>query len=54
MSDLVGNPNCWFSHAQAHLQVEENMRIVIEVLMVWYIVGEKKSEQKEKMSQSTR
>ena len=19
MSDLVGNPNCWFSHAQAHL-----------------------------------
>ena len=18
MSDLVGNPNCWFSHAQAH------------------------------------
>ena len=21
MSDLVGNPNCWFSHAQAHLSV---------------------------------
>ena len=19
MSDLVGNPNCWFSHAQAHI-----------------------------------
>ena len=19
MSDLVGNPNCWFSHAKAHL-----------------------------------
>ena len=22
MSDLVGNPNCWFSHAQAHIIVE--------------------------------
>ena len=21
MSDLVGNPNCWFSHAQAHIQM---------------------------------
>ena len=20
MSDLVGNPNCWFSHAKAHLK----------------------------------
>ena len=20
MSDLVGNPNCWFSHAIAHLE----------------------------------
>ena len=22
VSDLVGNPNCWFSHAQAHLPLE--------------------------------
>ena len=22
MSDLVGNPNCWFSHAQAHAQAQ--------------------------------
>ena len=21
MSDLVGNPNCWFSHAQAHIHL---------------------------------
>ena len=21
MSDLVGHPNCWFSHAQAHFQM---------------------------------
>ena len=21
MSDLVGNPNCWFCHAQAHLYI---------------------------------
>ena len=21
MSDLVGNPNCWFSHAQAQLEI---------------------------------
>ena len=21
MSDLVGNPNCWFSQAQAHIHV---------------------------------
>ena len=20
MSDVVGNPNCWFSHAKAHLK----------------------------------
>ena len=19
MSDLIGNPNCWFSHAQVHI-----------------------------------
>ena len=24
MSDLVGNPNCWFSHAQAHLKVAQS------------------------------
>ena len=23
MSDLVGNPNCWFSHAQALLILEK-------------------------------
>ena len=21
MSDLVGNPNCWFSHAQAQIKI---------------------------------
>ena len=41
MSDLVGNPEDRFSHVVAHLQVEENMRILIQVLMVWYIVEEK-------------
>ena len=25
MSDLVGNPNCWFSHAQAHISLNFQM-----------------------------
>ena len=36
MLDLVGNPNCWFCHAQAHLKVENfhehvNMMYIITV-----------------------
>ena len=26
MSDLVRNPNCWFSHAQAHLVSTSNFK----------------------------
>ena len=25
MSDLVGNPNCWFSHASAHIVIADPM-----------------------------
>ena len=33
MSDLVGNPNCWFSHAQAQLLAfrTRNHRLPVEV-----------------------
>ena len=24
VSDLVGNPNCWFCHAQAHFSIDSN------------------------------
>ena len=27
MLDLVGNPNCWFSHAQAHLQFKTPLEL---------------------------
>ena len=39
MSDLVGNPNCWFSYAQAHIlylyRVEEYWEPKIEGLERW-------------------
>ena len=25
MSDLIGNPNCWFSHAKAHLKSRQRL-----------------------------
>ena len=25
MFDLVGNPNCWFSHTQAHFSISRKM-----------------------------
>ena len=30
MSDLVGNPNCWFSHAQAHFILMKTRNIFLE------------------------
>ena len=27
MLDLVGNPNCWFSHAQAHIEELDNGKL---------------------------
>ena len=30
VSDLVGNPNCWFSHAKAQLYVELSNKIASE------------------------
>ena len=34
MSDLVGTPNCWFSHAQAHIRCDgiDSVRIC-----VWHV-----------------
>ena len=37
MSDLVTNPNCWFSHAQAHLLVSFNR--VIGVFVVVFLLS---------------
>ena len=27
MLDLVGNPNCWFSHAQAHIELNSRRKV---------------------------
>ena len=34
MLDLVGNPNCWFCHAQAHLNVNVKVLFGREVTML--------------------
>ena len=42
MSDLVGNPNCWFSHAKAHLIC------LIQIVMVfqYFLYSETDSDKK--------
>ena len=34
MSDLVGNPNCWFSHAQAHII---KIKLFLQGQGIWYV-----------------
>ena len=33
MSDLVGNPNCWFSHAQAQLSYVYNIIVTLDLYL---------------------
>ena len=42
MSDLVGTPNCWFSHAQAHIKTKDVRTLLkqkhissVPVIFVW-------------------
>ena len=43
MLDLVGNPNCWFSHAQAHilvgLQISIMKAVALGLLALFCVVG---------------
>ena len=36
MSDLVGTPNCWFSHAQAHFIVLPSKRVIVDVVICFH------------------
>ena len=38
MSDLVGNPNCWFSHAKAHLYSFFLYPIYITVVLIAFVL----------------
>ena len=39
MSDLVGNPNCWFCHAQAHLLFKTDCERDLAMAVLLYSVS---------------
>ena len=36
MSDIVGNPNCWFSYAKAHISSSKNLMTAYDIFQFLY------------------